>query len=70
MASTTKEHAEAYQEQWDSKKERHPLPWIQRYLEMADLLIRRVKPPFGQREKAKPSAASDAIRAPKKPNRI
>lgn len=44
-------------------KEKNPVPWIQKYLELADLLIFRVKHrrERDQRKRTKPQPVSDAV---------
>ena len=47
-------------------EERNSLPWIKKYLEMADLLIRGVKCNRARRNRSRPdSLTSNAIRSPK-----
>lgn len=47
------------------EKEQNPVPWIQKYLELADLLIARVKHKREREQfkRTKPQPVSDAVRS-------
>lgn len=64
MASTSKNEGLLDQEQ-RLEKQKSPLPWIQKYLEMADLLIRCGRFSPEHREEPEPPVHSKAVRTPK-----
>lgn len=64
-----KGRAEQVSDQEKQGNEKNFLPWIQKYLEMADLLIRRGKRKSEQRSRVSESPASNAIRSSQQRNR-